>query len=331
MNPSDELGSLFSSLSDRFGFPRSFLKPFCSAIEGFQRSPIPSYEQIKHSERLEFLGDSCLQFCITKLLHQNFPDEDEGVLSSVKGNIVSGASLGSIAEDIGFKTVSKGATKARLKSFLPDSFEAFLGALFLHSGINSVDKVISELFTDVTVKMVKERSFKPLKSMLQEISAKELSEDPVYKYAKIPRNKFRADIFLTGSKVVSGRGFSKKEAEDNALEYLFPRLNLVFKKLGKLPNQIKESAAKTTTRKVVVKTTNPSEKTTTRKVVKTTKPAAKTTTRKVVKTTKPAAKTTTRKVVVKTTKPVTKTPTKKVEDVSVNKEDKKEVDSWESF
>ena len=94
MNPSNELGDLFNSLSSRFGFPRSFLRPFCAAIEGFQRSPIPSHEQIKHSERLEFLGDSCLQFCITKLLHENFPEEDEGVLSSVKGNIVSGSSIG---------------------------------------------------------------------------------------------------------------------------------------------------------------------------------------------------------------------------------------------
>jgi len=297
MNPSDELGSLFNDLSSRFGFPRSFLKPFCSAIEGFQRSPIPSYEQIKHSERLEFLGDSCLQFCITKLLHENFPDEDEGVLSSVKGNIVSGSSIGSIAEDIGFKTVSKGATKARLKSFLPDSFESFLGALFLHSGIKSVEKVISELFTDITIKMVRERSFKPLKSMLQEISAKELSEDPVYKYAKIPRNKFRADIFLIGKKVGSGRGFSKKEAEDNALEYLLPRLNLVFKKIGKLPNQVKDIDS-TTTRKVVKTTGTPSKTTTTRKVVKTTGTPSKTTTTR-------------------------KTP--------VKKEEKNEADSWESF
>ena len=106
-------------------------------------------------------------------------------MSSVKGNIVSGSSIGSIAEDIGFKTVSKGATKARLKSFLPDSFESFLGALFLHSGIKSVEKVISELFSDITIKMVRERSFKPLKSMLQEISAKELSEDPIYKLSLI--------------------------------------------------------------------------------------------------------------------------------------------------
>ena len=113
----------------------------------------------------------------------------------------------------------------------------------MHSGINVVEKVITELFTEIAVKMVRERSFKPLKSMLQEISAKELSEDPVYKYAKIPRNKFRADIYLTGSKVVSGRGFSKKEAEDNALEYLLPRLNLVFKKLGKLPGQTEKKAA----------------------------------------------------------------------------------------
>ena len=254
MNPSNELGDLFNSLSSRFGFSRSFLRPFCAAIEGFQRSPIPSHEQIKHSERLEFLGDSCLQFCITKLLHENFPEEDEGVLSSVKGNIVSGSSIGSIADDIGFVSVSKGATKARLKSFLPDCFEAFLGALFLHSGINIVEKVITELFTDIAVKMVRERSFKPLKSMLQEISAKELSEDPVYQYAKIPRNKFRADIYLTGSKVVSGRGFSKKEAEDNALEYLLPRLNLVFKKLGKLPGQIeKKETAKKPARRTAVK------------------------------------------------------------------------------
>jgi len=305
MNPSNELGNLFDELSNRFGFPRNFLKPFCSAIEGFQRSPIPSYEQIKHSERLEFLGDSCLQFCITKLLHENFPEEDEGVLSSVKGNIVSGSSIGSIAEDIGFKSVSKGATKARLKSFLPDSFEAFLGALFLHSGIRIVEKVISELFTDIAIKMVTERSFKPLKSMLQEISAKELSEDPVYKYAKIPRNKFRADIFLTGSKVVSGRGFSKKEAEDNALEYLLPRLNLVFKKLGKLPNQTDE----------------PDSKPESKPVKKTTKTVRKTTSKK----------NTTKRVVKTTTKRVVKATAKKVNPVVEKEKPDNNSDTWESF
>lgn len=202
-------------------------------MRGFQRSPLPTPEEIKHAERLEFLGDSCLQFCITRILHREFPGEDEGVLSSVKGSIVSGASLGEVAEELGFAEAAPGAKRARLKSFLPDAFEAFLGALFLHSGIEAVQGVVERLFTERTRDMVRSRAFKSLKSMIQEIAARELGTDPTYRFQRVAGdNRYRAFVVLKGQRVAQGTGGSKKEAEDKALERLFPRLNEVLAKLG---------------------------------------------------------------------------------------------------
>ncbi|MBC8514541.1 hypothetical protein H8D30_01590 [bacterium] len=249
---------MFESLRRRFGLPSGYKNSFCSAVRGFQRNPIPTPEEIKHSERLEFLGDSCLQFAITKLLHREFPSEDEGVLSSVKGNVVSGRTLATHAEALGFHKVARGATPSRLKSFLPDVFEAFLGSLFLYKGIDAVCNVIEELFSEHVIDMVVRRSFKPLKSMLQEIAARELGRDPRYRFERVKGSaKFRAHILLLGKKVAQGTGLSKKGAEDTALEHLFPRLNEVFRSLGKLPGGGRKRVVRTkgqpTTRRIEAK------------------------------------------------------------------------------
>ena len=43
-----------------------------------------------HNERLEFLGDSILNFVITEELYKRFPEEDEGKLSLWRMNLIKG-------------------------------------------------------------------------------------------------------------------------------------------------------------------------------------------------------------------------------------------------
>src|SRR3546814_13300239 len=52
----------------------------------------------RHNERLEFLGDSVLNFVVAALLFKRFGKIDEGDLSRVRASLVKQASLADIAQ-----------------------------------------------------------------------------------------------------------------------------------------------------------------------------------------------------------------------------------------
>ena len=51
-------------------------------------------------ERLEFLGDSVLNFTVAVLVYRAFPDADEGDLSRYRATLVSGQSLADVANGL---------------------------------------------------------------------------------------------------------------------------------------------------------------------------------------------------------------------------------------
>lgn len=52
----------------------------------------------RHNERLEFLGDSVLNFVVAAMLFERYAKLDEGDLSRVRANLVKQASLADIAQ-----------------------------------------------------------------------------------------------------------------------------------------------------------------------------------------------------------------------------------------
>lgn len=54
----------------------------------------------QHNERLEFLGDSVLNFVVAALLFERFPDMDEGDLSRLRANLVKQSALADIAQHL---------------------------------------------------------------------------------------------------------------------------------------------------------------------------------------------------------------------------------------
>jgi ribonuclease-3 len=92
-------------------------------------------------ERLEFVGDSVLNFVIAKFLYDSFQDKDEGFLTKLRTKLVSGKFLSMVAWRLGLhefvimnqKGLSRG-WNANL-SILEDVFEALIGALYLDLGI----------------------------------------------------------------------------------------------------------------------------------------------------------------------------------------------------
>jgi len=98
-------------------------------------------------ERLEYLGDSILNFIVANYLYMRFPDQAEGFLSKIRTRIVNGKMLGFLAEKIGFNKyaiISKQVEEANGRNnykIMEDIFEAFIGAIYIDFQTNK-DKVI---------------------------------------------------------------------------------------------------------------------------------------------------------------------------------------------
>ena len=94
-----------------------------------------------HNERLEFLGDSLLNYTITVELYHRFPKAKEGELTRMRAVLVRGETLALIARDLQlgeFLQLGVGELKSggqQRDSILADAVEAIIGALFLDGGL----------------------------------------------------------------------------------------------------------------------------------------------------------------------------------------------------
>lgn len=102
----------------------------------------------KNNERMEFLGDSILNFIITKLLFEKFPQGREGDLTRLRANLVKGETLADVAKELALGEhllLGAGELKSgghRRASILADAVEAIIGAIFMDSGLSEAETSI---------------------------------------------------------------------------------------------------------------------------------------------------------------------------------------------
>jgi ribonuclease-3 len=93
--------------------------------------------QEEPNERLEFLGDSILNFVCARYLFERYPGENEGFLTKMRTKLVNGVMLASLCKAVGlypFILISQQieANEGRFsKNILEDTFECFLAAVYL--------------------------------------------------------------------------------------------------------------------------------------------------------------------------------------------------------
>lgn len=182
--------------------------------------------KIASNERLEFLGDSIISFAISNYLYAKYPDFDEGDLTNLRSLMVNTKSLSEIARELQMGLLlklsrgeeeSKGRENATL---LENSFEAYLGALFLDQGMPAVVKFLNETLFPKIQELVNKKAFKDPKSLFQEKIQAKKQGSPLYKvlgetgpaHAKI----FKVGVFVDGKKMGEGLGKSKQIAEASA-------------------------------------------------------------------------------------------------------------------
>ena len=110
-----------------------------------------SENAIENNEKLEFLGDRVLGLVVSKKLYELYPNESEGDLDKRFAFLVNKRTCLKIANYLKLEnylilghTYSK-KDKAEDK-ILSDSCEALIGAIFLDSNIDTVEKIILSLW-----------------------------------------------------------------------------------------------------------------------------------------------------------------------------------------
>ena len=102
-----------------------------------------------NNERLEFLGDSILNFTIASILFDGLKKEDEGDLSRIRASLVNQQTLAELSGTLGLSEVlrlGEGELKSggfRRPSILADALEAVFGAIYLDADIQTAQAAVS--------------------------------------------------------------------------------------------------------------------------------------------------------------------------------------------
>lgn len=180
-----------------------------------------------HNERLEFLGDAVLELVVSEYLFEEFPNEPEGYLTSLRASLVNADTLAETATELGFNDfilLSKGESKdtGRGRNYiLANTFEAFIGALYLDQDYKKAKKFVDKhLIKTKLTAIIEEKKFQDPKSLFQEKAQAAVGLTPAYKVLEEwgpDHNKhFRMAVYLGEELVAEGEGPSKQAAEINA-------------------------------------------------------------------------------------------------------------------
>lgn len=184
-------------------------------------------QKVDSNERLEFMGDSILGFCVSEHLYKTFPEKMEGELTELKSIIVSRESLAEAARNIGLDSVilmGKGMAGRNIipDSLIADAFEALIAAIYLDGGIRKARKFILAQFKEKINRESDDTRKYNYKSLLQEMLQKQSKPVPEYRVTKESgpdhAKTFVIAVYIDGEKYEQGKGFSKKEAEQLAAE-----------------------------------------------------------------------------------------------------------------
>ena len=129
---------------------------------------------VQSNEKLEFLGDSILEFISSKYIYSKYPNLKEGEMTKVRADVVCEKSLYKVALKhnfsdflyIGKSQIINDGNKR--PSILADSVEAVIAAIYFDSGLEQAEKFIVENLKDYIEIATKHVGMKDHKTVLQE-------------------------------------------------------------------------------------------------------------------------------------------------------------------
>lgn len=186
-----------------------------------------AYEnKLESNEKLEFLGDSILEFISSKYIYNNYQKLKEGEMTKVRADVVCEKSLYKIACKHNFSDFlylgksQKSNGKNVRPAILADSVEAVIAAIYFDSGIEEAEKFIIENLKDSINLASSHVGMKDYKTVLQE--KLQIHGSVIIKYNIIKEfgpdhdKSFVAEVICDGKILAEGTGKTKKMAEMEA-------------------------------------------------------------------------------------------------------------------
>ncbi len=180
-----------------------------------------------NNQRLEFLGDSVLQLVLTEALFALYPDDREGELTKRRAVLGKGAFLARLAREVGLDVflrlgANEEATGGRLRdAALEDAFEALVGAVNQDAGLEGARRVVLRVYGDLGERLGELEGQANPKGRLQEI-VQPVHGNQAIRYELLAADgadherEFEVAVYLLERRIGSGRGSSKKLAEEEA-------------------------------------------------------------------------------------------------------------------
>ncbi|MCM5703258.1 ribonuclease III [Larsenimonas salina] len=193
-----------------------------------------------NNERLEFLGDSIVNFIVGEALYRRFPEAREGQLSRLRARMVKGQTLAELAREFKlgeFLRLGTGEMKSgghRRESILADAMEAVIGAIYLDGGMTHVNERVLDWYESRLQKLDLKDTQKDPKTRLQEYLQSRQYALPRYEvlsvegeaHAQTFKVACHIDLFSTPTQ---GEGASRRYAEQQAAESALKQLEAMTK------------------------------------------------------------------------------------------------------
>ena len=187
------------------------------------------------NERLEFLGDRVLGLVIAERLFANYPVTDEGGLAVRLNALVRREACARAAEAVNLgphimmaKSESRNSGRSKM-AILANACEALIAALYLDGGMDAARDFIHRYWETMFDSLAPE--LRDAKTILQEWAQSGALKNKVQPQYKLKGRDgpdhapaFTVEVRVPGHEPESGRGLTKREAEQDAARRLLLRL-----------------------------------------------------------------------------------------------------------
>lgn len=178
------------------------------------------------NERLEFLGDSILNYVSAQMLFRHFPDMTEGELTRLRAALVRTESLASLADELNLGEalrISKGEVirgGRKRGTMLADAFEALIGAIYIDQGLEAVMSFVVPRLERLLARVQAAALEGDVRTILNEWSMSAFNRIPVYHEVEMtgPEHapEFTFEVLIDDMVLGRGSGMSKQAAKQAA-------------------------------------------------------------------------------------------------------------------
>ena len=190
--------------------------------------------RLASNERLEFLGDAVLGLITVEQLYLRFPEYQEGDMTKIKSAVVSRTACAQFSEQIDLGSFLFLGRGMKVGSGLPsnllaDVFESIVAAIYLDGGMDAVKPFVLKFVTEEIDRVVRDAANNNYKSLLQQVSQRELGGTPRYQVLDEQgpdhARSFKIAVVINSQRFAAAWGQNKKIAESRAAQNALAAIN----------------------------------------------------------------------------------------------------------